>query len=361
MNVMSNNIFTRDRTRRVVVGDVAIGGGAAISVQSMAKVPTTDVSAVLKQCEDVLRAGGDLFRISVPDESSAAALKEIVKNSPRPIIADIHFDYRLALLSLDAGVHKLRINPGNIGSPERVKIVAKEAAARSVPIRIGVNSGSLPEDIAEDENLSEVDAMVKAAEREISILEDAGFFDIVVSLKSSSPAVTIEANRKFAQKYNYPLHIGITESGFGEQGIVASAVGLTLILNEGIGDTVRVSLSEPPENEIRVAREILRFLKLRKYGARLISCPTCARSEGDIQQIAPKIFERIKNIAEPITVAVMGCVVNGPGEAKSADIGVACGKNQALIFKNGKPLRKIAIDDIVDELLCEIDDLITNR
>lgn len=300
------------------------------------------------------------MRVSVPDENSATALKTIVEESPIPIIADIHFDYRLALLSLDAGVHKLRINPGNIGSPERVKIVAKEAIAHNVPIRIGVNHGSLPKDIGKIPLITPADAMVKAAEREISILEDVGFSDIVVSLKSSSPMTTVEANKKFARKYDYPLHIGVTEAGFGEQGIVASTVGLVLLLSAKIGDTMRVSLSERPEKEVRIAREILRFMNLRRYGVRLISCPTCARSEGNIKIIAPQIWERIKNISEPISVAVMGCVVNGPGEAKDADIGVACGKHQALIFKRGEPLRKIAIEDIVDELTMEIEDMIDN-
>ncbi len=357
---MDKNIYTRKNTRRINIGDVAIGGGAPISVQSMAKAPTTDVPTVLRQCENVFRTGGDLMRVSVPDENSANALRTIIEESPIPIIADIHFDYRLALLSLDAGVHKLRINPGNIGSAERVKIVAKEAIAHNVPIRIGVNNGSLPKDIIEMPNISPADAMVKTAEREISILEDAGFSNIVVSLKSSSPMTTIEANKKFAQKYDYPLHIGVTEAGFGEQGIVASTVGLTLLLAAKIGDTVRVSLSEPPQNEVRIAREILRFINLRKYGVRLISCPTCARSEGNIRVIAPQIWERIKNISEPLSVAVMGCVVNGPGEAKDADIGVACGKYQALIFKRGEPLRKIAVEDIVEELTMEIENIIDN-
>ncbi len=348
--------YLRTDTRPVKVGDVVIGGGAPISVQSMAKTDTIDVEGVLAQAEAVYRAGGDLFRVSVPDEESARALAEIVKNSPIPIIADIHFDYRLALMSLEAGVAKLRINPGNIGSAEKVRIVAREAKSRSVPIRVGVNAGSLPHDLLKKYGAPTPEAMVEAAAREIEILREVDFEDIVVSLKSSSPMDTLRANLLFAQKFNYPLHIGVTESGFGYQGIIASTVGLALVLYHGVGDTVRVSLTDPPDFEVRVAREILRDLGLREYWIRLISCPTCARRRGDVSAIARQIWERIKDIRRNIEVAVMGCEVNGPGEAREADIGVACGKHFSLIFSGGKVLRRVPNEKIVDVIVSLIMD-----
>jgi len=344
----------REKTRPVCVGDVIIGGGAEIAVQSMAKAPTTDVLAVLRQCEEVRRAGGDLMRVAVPDEASANALRQIVENSPLPIIADIHFDYRLALKSLDAGVHKLRINPGNIGSPERVREIAHAATARGVPIRIGVNSGSLPKDIAEKLGCTP-EAMVAAAARKIEILRDVGFEDIVVSLKSSSPTDTLAANTLFASKFHHPLHIGITEAGFGYQGLIASSVGLALILSAGIGDTMRVSLTDRPSAEVVAAREILRFMGLRRYGARLISCPKCARCEADTFAIARGVWERIRHIEEDISVAVMGCVVNGPGEASHADIGIALGKGYAMLFRKGEKERKIPEQDIIKVLVEEVE------
>ena len=346
--------YLRAQTRPVKVGDVVIGGGAPISVQSMAKTDTTDVAGVLAQAEAVHRAGGDLFRVSVPDEDSAHALAEIVKNSPIPIIADIHFDYRLALMSLEAGVAKLRINPGNIGSAEKVRIVAREAKSRGVPIRVGVNAGSLPHDLLKKYGAPTPEAMVEAAAREIEILREVDFEDIVISLKSSSPMDTLRANLLFAQKFNYPLHIGVTESGFGYQGIIASTVGLALVLHHGIGDTVRVSLTDPPDFEVRVAREILRDLGLRKYWIRIISCPTCARRRADVSAVARKIWDRIKDIQMDLTVAVMGCEVNGPGEAREADIGVACGQNFSLIFERGEVVERVDNDKIVDAILRRI-------
>ncbi|MCD6595525.1 flavodoxin-dependent (E)-4-hydroxy-3-methylbut-2-enyl-diphosphate synthase [bacterium] len=349
--------YSRDNTRIVNVGDVAIGGSNPISVQSMAKIATTDVTGVLDQIERAHRAGCDIFRVSVPDMDSAKSLAEIVKNSPIPIVADIHFDYKLALASLESNVHKLRINPGNIGSAERVKIVANEAMSRDVPIRIGVNAGSLPKDILRKYGKPCADALVESAEREIFILREIGFENIVISMKSSSPMMTLEANMKFSQKYDYPLHIGVTESGFGMQGIVASTVGMTMILSAGIGNTIRVSLTEPPENEVRAAREILRFLDLRRYWVRLISCPTCARCKVDLPDIANRVWDGVKDIKKDIEIAVMCCIVNGPGEASDADIGVACGKNVGLIFKNGKEIAKVNYNEIVSVLLDEIGNL----
>ncbi len=353
-----SEFFRRRRSRRVRIGDVAIGGGEPIAVQSMAKVATTDVAAVLRQCEAVARAGGDLFRVAVPDEASAKALREIVKRAPLPIIADIHFDYRLALAAIEAGAHKLRINPGNIGSADRVRQIAAAAAQRGIPIRVGVNAGSLPKDILLRHGGPTPQALVEAAERQCRILEETGFSDIVVSLKSSSPRDTLEANSIFAERFDYPLHVGVTEAGFGLQGVVASACGLSILLAAGLGDTVRVSLTEPPEQEVRVAREVLRSLGLRRYGIRLLSCPTCARCEVDVQRVAREVWERIKDVDADVTVAVMGCVVNGPGEASHADVGVACGRGQALIFRKGKAIRKVPKSEIVDALVEELNALL---
>ncbi len=348
-------MWNRNTTNKIRVGDVVIGGGSDISVQSMSKVLTTDIKSVLQQCENVRISGGDLMRVSIPDEDSAFALREIVKNSPLPIIADIHFDYKLALKSLEAGVAKLRINPGNIGSPENVKIIAKEAKDRSVPIRIGVNAGSLPKDILIKFKQPTPEAMVLAVEREIEIFKEIGFEDIIVSLKSSSPIITLNANLLYAKKFRYPLHIGITESGFGRQGVIASTLGLGLIFSKGIGDTIRVSLSEEPQEEVRVGREILRFLGLRDYRVRVISCPTCARAEADIFKLSREIWEKVKDLEHSIEIAVMGCGVNGPGEASHADIGVACGKTQSLIFVKGQPVEKVANSEIINKLLIRID------
>jgi (E)-4-hydroxy-3-methylbut-2-enyl-diphosphate synthase len=350
-----NKLWNRNTTNKVRVGNVVIGGGSDISVQSMSKVLTTDIKSVLQQCEKVRISGGDLIRVSIPDEDSAFALREIVKNSPLPIIADIHFDYKLALKSLEAGVAKLRINPGNIGSPENVKIIAKEAKDRSVPIRIGVNAGSLPKKILRKFGQPTPEAMVLTVEREIEIFKEIGFEDIIVSLKSSSPILTLNANLLYAKKFPYPLHIGITESGFGRQGVIASTLGLGLILSKGIGDTIRVSLSEEPQEEVKVGREILRFLGLRDYRVRVISCPTCARAEADIFKISREIWEEVKDLEHSIEIAVMGCVVNGPGEASHADIGVACGKTQSLIFEKGQPVEKVTNSEIINKLLIRID------
>jgi len=345
----------REETKRVMVGTVSIGGDTTITVQSMSKLPTTDIAGVLNEIESVLLAGGDIMRVSVPDMDSAKALREIVKSSPLPIVADIHFDYRLALASLDAGVHKLRINPGNIGKAEYVGLIAREAKTRGIPIRVGVNAGSLPKDLLKKFGGPTPEAMVEAARREIEILEEADFTDIVVSLKASSPKLAYEANMLFAEEFSYPIHVGITEAGFGYQGIIASSVGSAMIFSAGIGNTFRVSLTEDPATEVRVAREILRFLGLRDYWVRIISCPMCARAETKIDDIARKIWDQTKNIRKPISIAVMGCVVNGPGEASHADIGVACGKGYSLIFSRGKPIKKVPNDRIVEELMEQVE------
>jgi (E)-4-hydroxy-3-methylbut-2-enyl-diphosphate synthase len=338
-------------TRQVSVANVAIGGNATIGVQSMAKAQTSDVRAVLEQCVRVAQKGGDIMRVSVPDEHAAAALPQIVAGSPIPIVADIHFDYRLALLSIEAGVHKLRINPGNIGSSERVKIVAQAARDRGIPIRIGVNAGSIPKDLLEHYGSPTPEAMVAAAAREIEVLENSDFTSIVVSMKSSSPHETFEANRLFSTKFDYPLHIGITEAGFGYQGVVASTIGISRMLSAGIGDTIRVSLTDEPEVEAFVGREILRFLGLRNYGIRLISCPKCSRCTADTFTIARNVWNAIATVDKNLEIAVMGCVVNGPGEARNADFGVAIGNNnRALLFSHGEPLKTISIESIIDEI-----------
>lgn len=348
------DMFTREKTRRVIVGNVPIGGNSPISVQSMTKVPTVNVRQVLRQIEQCRQAGCDIIRISVPDEKSAQALFDIVRKSPLPVVADIHFDYKLALMSIKAGVRKIRINPGNIGAEWKVREVAISAKDSNVPIRIGVNSGSIPRDLLKKYRMPVPQALVESAEREIELLSKIGFEDIVVSLKSANISDTLESCVLFAQKYDFPQHIGITESGFGDQGIIASSVGIGIILNSGIGNTIRVSLSGHPRSEVIVGREILQILGLRDYGIRLISCPMCARSHGDVFVTARKVWRKISGMNLPITVAIMGCEVNGPGEAKFADIGVAFGRDCAVVFKNGRTVKRLRGMDVADILIEEI-------
>ncbi len=352
-------MFTRNETRRIEIGGkhtkkVAIGGGAEISVQTMAKCPTTEVAKVLAQLRAAEFAGCDIFRVTVPDFESAEALKQITAESSLPIVADIHFDWRLALAALDAGVHKLRINPGNIGDKTRVTAVLERARHWNVPVRIGVNAGSLPKDILQKHGHPTPEAMVEAAERELEIFDEHNFADVIVSMKSSEPALTAEANMLFAKKHNTPLHLGVTESGFGAQGLICSTVGLVRMLDSGIGDTIRVSLTEAPENEVVAGREILRFAGLRDYRARVISCPTCGRTEVSLFALAREVEAALRHTNFNGTVAVMGCVVNGPGEAREADFGVACGNGCGLVFRNGTVLRKVSEDIIVEALMNEI-------
>jgi len=345
--------FPRRETRQVVVGGVRIGGGAPIVVQSMTDTDTRDIDATVAQIRKLEAHGCELVRVAVPDREAAAALAGIKQQSRIPLIADIHFDHRLALNSLAAGVDGLRINPGNIGSRERVRQVVSAAADRNIPIRIGVNSGSLEKDLLKQHGGATAEAMVESALRHIRILEDLDFSAIKVSLKASDIPRTLRAYRLLAEEVDYPFHAGITEAGSLLSGSVKSAAGLTLLLAEGLVDTLRVSLTAPPENEVRVAYRILSSLGIRQRGPDIISCPVCGRCEVDIFRIADEVEQKLALLTTPLKVAVMGCMVNGPGEAKEADIGVACGRGSAVIFKQGRILRKLKEEEIVDVLVSE--------
>jgi (E)-4-hydroxy-3-methylbut-2-enyl-diphosphate synthase len=318
----------------------------------MTKTDTHDIEATLKQIRELEEVGCEIVRIAVPDKEAIKALTTIKKESPLPIIADIHFDYRLALGALEAGVDGLRLNPGNISEPDKVTIIARESAQRNVPIRIGVNAGSLPQNFKPELPLSE--RLVEKALEQIRILEDLGFDLIKVSLKAFDVPTTVAAYRSIASRMPYPLHIGITEAGPPPNGLIRSSVGLGILLNEGLGDTIRVSLTAHPREEVTAAYEILKSLNLREHGPILVSCPVCGRAEVDIAAIAREVEKVLLKIEKPIRVAVMGCVVNGPGEAKEADIGLACGKGRAVIFKKGTKLRVVEEEDILSVLVNEI-------
>lgn len=349
----------RRLTRTVRVGPVLIGAPHPISVQSMTTTDTCDIPATLAQIRQLADLGCDIVRVAVPNATAADALAEIVPASPLPLVADIHFDYRLALTALRHGVAKLRINPGNIGSPDRVQAVARAAAERNVPVRIGVNAGSLEPDLRDDVDAgrrSLGSAMAESALREAALLAQCGFRDIVLSVKASSVLATIEAYRILAQRCDYPLHIGITEAGAATRGLIKSAVGLAILLAEGIGDTLRVSLTGPPADEVVAGRRILQALQLRSYGPEIISCPTCGRAAYDVAAMVRELEARIDG--DPIlrtldcTVAVMGCVVNGPGEARAADIGYAGGgSGQGMLFAKGCQLGPVPAAQALDKLL----------
>lgn len=349
-------MWLRQNTHQVWVKDVAIGGGAPISIQSMTNTPTEDVEATLDQIEKLAAVGCDIVRVAVPNREAAAALHTIVERSVLPVVADIHFDYRLALQAIEAGVHKLRLNPGNIGGRDRVQAVVSAAKAKGIPIRVGVNGGSLSKDILSKYGRTP-EGMVEAALSHIRILEEMDFHDIVISLKASDVPLTIEAYRLMASKVPYPLHVGITEAGTVRSGTIKSAVGLGAILSMGIGDTIRVSLTGDPVHEVVVAKAILRDLGLRAGGIEIISCPTCGRCQIDLAPVAEAVEERLGHLDVPLKIAVMGCAVNGPGEAKEADIGIAGGRGRALLFRKGKIIRQIPEDKLVDVLVEEAEEL----
>ena len=330
-----------------------MGGDAPIVVQSMTKTDTRDARATIEQIRELEDCGCEIIRCAVPDLEAARALKTIKKGISIPLVADIHFDYRLALAALESGVDGLRLNPGNISDPARVSVIVKEARVRRVPIRIGVNFGSLPQDL--DPALSLPQKMAAAALRHIRMLEDLDFDLIKVSLKAFDVPTTIQAYHEIAGRIPYPLHIGITEAGTPRQGMVRSAVGLGILLDQGLGDTLRVSLTTHPREEVFAAYEILKSLNLREHGPLLVSCPTCGRAEVDVVSLANAVEAHLLKIKKPLKVAVMGCVVNGPGEAKDADIGVACGQGKAVLFKKGQLLRTIETGVILSELLREIE------
>jgi (E)-4-hydroxy-3-methylbut-2-enyl-diphosphate synthase len=361
MNKRTVELFPRRKTVRIRVGGVAIGGGAPISVQSMTKTDTRDVRATSAEIRRLVRAGCEIVRLAIPDEKAARAFAGIRKKSAVPLIADIHFDYRLALICLDGGADGLRLNPGTIGPVRNVREVVRAAGERSVPIRIGVNSGSLEKDILKAHGAATPAAMAESALRHIRILEDLDFRAIKVSLKASDVRRTVEAYRLLARKTPYPFHAGITEAGTMLPGAVKSAVGLALLLREGLADTVRVSLTARPEDEVKVAYGILSAAGLRTRGPIVVSCPTCGRCEVDLRSIARDVERRTADWTAPITLAVMGCPVNGPGEAREADIGVACGRGAGVLFAKGKILGRVAEGQIAEAVVREAERLIAKK
>ncbi len=347
----------RKQVREVKIGDVLIGGTNPVAIQSMCNTDTRDIKLTVKQILDLEKAGCEIIRVAVPDMEAAEAIKGIKKEIHIPLVADIHFDYRLALEAMEGGIDKIRINPGNIGDESRIKQVVDMAKSRHIPIRIGVNSGSLEKYLVEKYNGVTPRGLVESALNHVRILEKYNFEDIVVSIKASSVPFSIEAYSILSDEIPYPLHVGITEAGTTWSGTVKSAVGIGAILSRGIGDTIRVSLTGDPVDEIYAAKEILKDLGMRKFGIEFVSCPTCGRTQIDLISIAKEVEQKCKNIDKDIKVAVMGCVVNGPGEAKEADIGIAGGKGEGLIFKKGEILRKVPEEILVSELMKEIDKL----
>jgi (E)-4-hydroxy-3-methylbut-2-enyl-diphosphate synthase len=346
--------FRRRKSRAVMVGGVQIGGNAPISVQTMTKTKTADVKATLEQIHRCHEAGVDIVRVTINDKHAAEAIADIVKGSPVPLVADIHFNHIFALKALEAGIAKVRINPGNIGSKERIHEVLSKAKEREVPIRIGVNSGSLEEDILEKHGYPTPEALFESAMRHAEIAADFGFDDVVISVKSTDVRLMIEAYRMLAERTDYPLHLGVTEAGTTRVGTIKSAVGIGTLLAEGIGDTIRVSLTDEPEKEVEVGKEILRSLGLAQRSVEIIACPTCGRLEVDLFSITNQLEEAVKGIKKPVKVALLGCVVNGPGEASEADIGIAAGKGVAILYRKGEVVRKIKEEEIVPALLEEI-------
>lgn len=344
-------------TKQIKVGNVLLGGGAPVSIQSMTNTRTDDVEATLRQIRELAAAGCEIIRVAVPDMAAAKAVGKIKEQCPLPLAVDIHFDYKLALEAIAAGADKVRINPGNIGSEDRVKAVADACRQKNIPIRIGVNGGSLEKPLLAKYGGVCPEAMVESAFGHIRLLNKFDFDDICVSLKSSSVPMTMKAYQIMSQESNYPLHIGVTEAGTVRMGTLKSAVGIGGLLALGIGDTMRVSLSADPVEEVYAARDILKAAGIRKEGAELVSCPTCGRTRIDLISLAGEVEERLKTVDKPITVAVMGCVVNGPGEASAADCGIAGGVGEGLLFKKGQIIKKVPQDQLVDELFALIDTL----
>ena len=354
-------MFERKKTRQIHIGSVAIGGGAPISVQSMTNTKTTDTEATVQQIKALTAAGCDIVRLAVPDMAAAENLGNIIKEVKVPLVADIHFDYKLALEAIRQGISGLRLNPGNIGGEEKVKAVVQEAKAHGIPIRIGVNAGSLDKKILEKHGGVTAEGLVESALQHVRILEQQGFYDMKISLKAHDVPMTLAAYRLMSEKVDYPLHLGITEAGTPNTGIIKSAVGIGSLLAEGIGDTFRISLTGDPVVEVKVANEILKALGLKEYGPTLVACPTCGRTSIDLPAIAAQVEKKLEGITEPIEVAVMGCVVNGPGEARGADVGIAGGKGEGLVFRKGEIVRKVPESELVTELFKEIDAILEER
>ncbi|MBY6270904.1 MAG: 4-hydroxy-3-methylbut-2-en-1-yl diphosphate synthase [Bacillaceae bacterium] len=350
-------IIHRSKTRPVRVGNLTIGGSNTLYIQSMTTTKTHDVEATVKQIHLLEEAGCQIVRVAVPDERAANAIPEIKKRIHIPLVADIHFDYKLALKAIEGGVDKIRINPGNIGKREKVEAVVKAAKERGIPIRIGVNAGSLEKRILQKYGYPTADGMVESALDHIRILEELDFHDIIVSLKASDIRLAVEAYEKAARTFDYPLHLGITESGTLFSGTIKSAAGLGILLNKGIGNTIRISLSADPVEEVKVAKELLKIFGLASNAPTLIACPTCGRIEIDLIKIANEVEEYLQNIKAPIKVSILGCAVNGPGEAREADIGIAGARGEGLLFRKGKIIRKVPEETMVEELKKEIDKL----
>ena len=341
-------------TKKVLIGNVEVGGGSSVKIQSMNNTDTRDAKATLAQIRELADNGCDITRVAIPDMAAAESLKEITKNSPIPVVADIHFDYRLALAAADNGASKIRINPGNIGGPENVKLVADKCKERHIPIRVGVNSGSISREILAKYGEVNADAMTESALGAVKLLEDQDFDDIVISIKSSSPKLTIDTYRILSKSCDYPLHVGVTEAGTVREGAIKSAVGIGALLAEGIGDTIRVSLTGNPVDEVITAKQILKALDLRDGGITFISCPTCGRTQVPLIELAGQIEQKVSKLPYNLKVAVMGCVVNGPGEARECDIGIAGGKDEFVLFEKGVPVRKIPASVAVEEFVREV-------
>ncbi|PKM80881.1 MAG: 4-hydroxy-3-methylbut-2-en-1-yl diphosphate synthase [Firmicutes bacterium HGW-Firmicutes-14] len=347
----------RRLTRQISVGGVRVGGDASVSVQSMTNTDTRDIRSTINQIMELAREGCEIARVAVPDGTAADALRDITGESPIPVIADIHFDYKLAIMAAANGASGLRLNPGNIGGADRVREVVKAARERGIPIRIGVNAGSLEKSILEKYGGVTPEGLVESALGHVRLLEEENFRDIKISLKAFDIPLMVQAYSLIAEKVDYPLHIGVTEAGTPWAGTIRSAVGIAALLSRGIGDTIRVSLTGNPVEEVRVGFEILKSLNLRQHGPTVISCPTCGRTEIELVKIAEEVEKRIRHITKPIKIAIMGCVVNGPGEAREADVGIAGGRGTGLLFRKGQVIRKIEEADLVDELLKEIESM----
>lgn len=348
-------IGLRRQTRQVNIGGILVGGNAPISVQTMTKTKTSDVEATVKQIKDATDAGCDIVRVTVNDKEASEAIGEIVKQSPIPVVADIHFNHIFALKAIEGNVAKVRLNPGNIGSRDRIREVLTAAKNKNIPIRIGVNSGSLEEDILEKHGYPTAEALFESAMRHVGICEEFGFRDVIISVKSTDVKLMIEAYRLVAQRTDIPLHLGVTEAGTAKVGTIKSAVGIGTLLAEGIGDTIRVSLTDEPVKEIEVGKEILRSLSLASRNVELIACPTCGRLEVDLFSIMAQLEEKLEGVKKPVKIAVLGCVVNGPGEASEADIGIAAGKGVAILYRKGEVIKRVREDEIVATILEEVE------
>ena len=342
-------------TRQIMVGGVPVGGGAPVAIQSMLNTKTTDVKGCLDQIRQLHEAGCQIVRLAVPNMESARSFAEICKDSPLPLVADIHFDYKLAIAAAEGGASKIRINPGNIGGEDRVKAVVDVCKDRKIPIRIGVNGGSLEQGLLDKYGHPTAEALVESAFSHLELLEKFGFYDTCVSMKSSTVPTMVEACRLFRSKCDYPLHIGVTETGPEKMGLIKSAMGIGALLLDGIGDTIRVSLTAEPVNEVYAAKDILKAAGLRSEGVNIISCPTCGRTRIDLIGLVNRVEQALRDCPKPITVAVMGCVVNGPGEAREADIGIAGGDGWGMIFEKGEPVEKLPYDELLDALLRRIE------